>query len=62
MSAPHPLTPQATFAKMQFRYAWRSYQARILAELETHLEDRKLHIVAAPGAGKPFWASKSSAG
>ncbi len=35
-----------------FRKQWRSYQARVLSELETHLDDHHLHIVAAPGSGK----------
>ena len=37
---------------LKFRGQWRSYQKRILDELEFHLRDEKLHIVAAPGAGK----------
>ncbi len=37
---------------LRFRYPWRSYQERVLDELERHLGDHKLHIVAAPGAGK----------
>jgi superfamily II DNA or RNA helicase len=37
---------------MRFGYAWRPYQARVLESIEGHLNDRKLHIVAAPGAGK----------
>ncbi|NSX55701.1 DEAD/DEAH box helicase family protein [Parasulfitobacter algicola] len=40
------------FDTMQFCYPWRGYQARVIANLQTHLEDRKLHVVAAPGAGK----------
>ncbi|MEP3843997.1 MAG: DEAD/DEAH box helicase family protein [Paracoccaceae bacterium] len=40
------------FDCMQFRYPWRDYQANVLAALESHLEDRKLHVSAAPGAGK----------
>lgn len=35
-----------------FRHPWRGYQKRVLDELERYLGDRKLHIVAAPGAGK----------
>ncbi len=38
--------------QMQFQLTWREYQARVLAELETHLDDRTLHVVAAPGSGK----------
>lgn len=37
---------------MRFRYPWRSYQARVLSELEGYLDDDHLHIVAAPGSGK----------
>ena len=38
--------------EMQFRYPWRSYQARVLEELSNFLRDDHLHIVAAPGSGK----------
>ena len=37
---------------LNFNGAWRSYQKRILDNLNFHLRDEKLHIVAAPGAGK----------
>ena len=37
---------------LKFQYPWRSYQSRILEELNQHLEDSHLHIVAAPGSGK----------
>lgn len=37
---------------LKFRGNWRIYQRRILDNLEFHLQDDKLHIVAAPGAGK----------
>jgi len=37
---------------MKFCYPWRPYQARVIEELESHLADRRLHVVAAPGAGK----------
>lgn len=35
-----------------FRKTWRSYQARVLDELATHLDDHHLHVIAAPGSGK----------
>lgn len=35
-----------------FCYKWRSYQARILRELDDHLANRHLHLVAPPGSGK----------
>ena len=37
---------------LNFNGTWRSYQQRILNNLDFHLRDKKLHIVAAPGAGK----------
>jgi len=39
-------------SKLKFKGSWRSYQKRVLDELEYHLNDNKLNIVAAPGAGK----------
>jgi superfamily II DNA or RNA helicase len=35
-----------------FKGKWRPYQARVLSELEEHLDDDRLHVVAAPGSGK----------
>ncbi len=40
------------FDHMQFQGEWRDYQARVLQELQSHLTDEKLHVVAAPGSGK----------
>lgn len=37
---------------LHFNGTWRSYQKRILDNLNFHLRDKKLHVVAAPGAGK----------
>jgi KaiC/GvpD/RAD55 family RecA-like ATPase len=37
---------------MQFSGRWRDYQARVLAEMDQHIGDGRLHVVAAPGAGK----------
>ena len=37
---------------LNFKGKWRSYQERILNNLSFHLLDKKLHVVAAPGAGK----------
>jgi superfamily II DNA or RNA helicase len=37
---------------IQFRKSWRSYQQRVLTELERHLDDNHLHVIAAPGSGK----------
>ena len=35
-----------------FKYPWRKYQANVLAELDRHMQDDKLNVVAAPGSGK----------
>ncbi len=37
---------------IKFKYAWRKYQKRVLDELEEHLDDNHLHIIAPPGSGK----------
>lgn len=37
---------------IKFKYSWRNYQQRVLDELETHLEDDHLHVIAPPGSGK----------
>lgn len=40
----------------QFKYTFRDYQQKALEEVKKHLEDDKLNIVAAPGAGKTILA------
>ncbi|WP_250657841.1 DEAD/DEAH box helicase family protein [Alkalimarinus coralli] len=40
------------FNTLNFRYRWRPYQQRVLDAIDKHLDDDRLHIVAAPGAGK----------
>ncbi|MCB2066692.1 MAG: DEAD/DEAH box helicase family protein [Erythrobacter sp.] len=37
---------------MRFAGEWRDYQARVLGEIDAHLDDDRLHVVAAPGSGK----------
>ena len=37
---------------LKFKGSWRNYQQRILNSLAAHLADKKIHVVAAPGAGK----------
>jgi len=39
-------------ADARFRHDWRPYQARILAALDQHLDDHRLHVIAPPGSGK----------
>lgn len=38
--------------EIRFRYNWRNYQQRVLDELESHLDDNHLHVIAPPGSGK----------
>jgi superfamily II DNA or RNA helicase len=38
--------------RMRFKGEWRDYQAGVLEAIDNHLEDGRLHVVAAPGAGK----------
>lgn len=51
-STPIDRSAQAGFAALKFRHAWRPYQRRVLDAVDAHLTDSKLHVVAAPGAGK----------
>jgi superfamily II DNA or RNA helicase len=37
---------------IKFKYSWRKYQQRVLDELEEHLNDKHLHVIAPPGSGK----------
>jgi superfamily II DNA or RNA helicase len=37
---------------IKFKYPWRKYQQRVLTELQEHLSDQHLHIIAPPGSGK----------
>ena len=37
---------------IKFKYTWRSYQEKTLKDVQKYIEDGKVHIVAAPGAGK----------
>jgi len=39
-------------SSIKFKYNWRTYQERVLNELQHHLEDNHLHVVAPPGSGK----------
>ena len=37
---------------IKFKYGWRKYQQRVLDDLQEHINDRHLHVVAPPGSGK----------
>nr|ADC36161.1 hypothetical protein [uncultured bacterium 162] len=41
--------------EMGFRGKWRTYQVRLLDSLNDHLDDNRVHIVAAPGSGKTIF-------
>jgi hypothetical protein len=38
--------------ELQFRFPWRSYQATYLKNLDKHITDKHLHLIAPPGSGK----------
>jgi superfamily II DNA or RNA helicase len=51
-SAP-PKSQRTPFpAEVAFQGTWRTYQARLLDRLDLYLEDKRLHVIAAPGSGK----------
>lgn len=37
---------------IKFKYSWRKYQQRVLDDLQNHLTDGHLHVIAPPGSGK----------
>ncbi|WP_054859228.1 DEAD/DEAH box helicase family protein [Gracilibacillus sp. JCM 18860] len=37
---------------INFCFPWRSYQGEVLNNLDEHLANRHLHLVAPPGSGK----------
>lgn len=39
-------------SNIKFKYTWRKYQQKVLDELDIHIKDRHLHIIAPPGSGK----------
>lgn len=47
---------ESALQDIKFKYSFRDYQAEALSNLQNYLSDRKLHIVAAPGAGKTILA------
>ncbi|MFD2904695.1 DEAD/DEAH box helicase family protein [Sphingobacterium anhuiense] len=38
--------------EIKFKYSWRKYQQRVLDDLQDHLTDGHLHVIAPPGSGK----------
>ena len=41
-----------TFDGITFRGTFRDYQQGVLDNIDKHIQDKKVHIVAAPGSGK----------
>jgi superfamily II DNA or RNA helicase len=37
---------------INFKYSWRKYQQRVLDDLQHHLSNQHLHVIAPPGSGK----------
>ena len=46
------VTSRSILQDLKFKYSWRSYQQRVLEELDSHLDDAQLHVVAAPRVRK----------
>lgn len=46
------MTTDSPVSSLKFCYPWRPYQDRVLGAIDLHINDNKLHIVAAPGSGK----------
>ena len=42
----------SSFPILGFKHPWRPEQKRVLEKLDSYLSDKRIHIVAAPGAGK----------
>ena len=40
------------FSKVNFKWTFRDYQQKVLDNADSHLKDKRIHIVAAPGSGK----------
>jgi len=49
---PQTHEPQFESLGLKFKYPWRPEQQRVLNHLEHYHDDNRIHIVAAPGAGK----------
>lgn len=53
MSSTSTNIPQQSLSNaMAFRKNWRVYQSRLLDHLDRFLDNKRLHLVAAPGSGK----------
>lgn len=41
-----------SFRFLEFNFPWRSYQANLLKNFSSHIEDKHFHVIAPPGSGK----------
>lgn len=41
-----------TWSSLEFNLPWRSYQANLLKNFDTHISDYHFHVIAPPGSGK----------
>lgn len=46
------MSTEMLFENLAFCYPFRDYQSRVLSQIDYLFQDKKLHIVAAPGSGK----------
>lgn len=40
------------FKKLKFKFSWRSYQEKFIKNIDDHINDNHLHVIAPPGSGK----------
>jgi superfamily II DNA or RNA helicase len=41
-----------SLGSLEFKFPWRSYQAKLLKNFKSHMEDNHFHVIAPPGSGK----------
>lgn len=41
-----------SFRFLEFKFPWRSYQANLLKNFNSHIADKHFHVIAPPGSGK----------
>ena len=41
-----------SFRFLEFNFPWRSYQANLLKNFNSHIADKHFHVIAPPGSGK----------
>lgn len=41
-----------SLGRLKFNFPWRSYQAKLLKNFDSHIADNHFHVIAPPGSGK----------